>query len=165
MRKICEWCKNEFETKYPKTKYCSDKCRYEGWKKYIRERAKNKYHNDPEFKRKLNESSNNWRKSHNKEYNEYQRKYKPSWKRKQRLNKLNEIPKEALDFLVRIAEKQQTFTYIRKAKCEVPFCNTTINLVFHEISYSPLESVTLCAKHHSILHLSLLRGKKVKIRI
>lgn len=162
MKIICSICKHEFESNHPKAKYCSDECRYEAWKLYIKKRQKEKYHNDKEFRKKEKERGTKYRKNNRKKVNEYHRRYNKK-RRKERL--FTDLSKEELEFLTFIAERQQTFKYIRKSKCEVPNCGAIKNLVFHEINYSPLESVTLCAHHHAILHISLLKKKKVKIRI
>lgn len=63
-----------------------------------------------------------------------------------------------------LAERQQDANgfFIIASKCEV--CGSTENLLRHEISYSPLETVTLCASCHGILHHRFLKDKRVKPR-
>ena len=42
MIKQCKWCGKEFEPRHYSTKYCSDKCRKDFYRKYYRERYKHK---------------------------------------------------------------------------------------------------------------------------
>jgi hypothetical protein len=74
---------------------------------------------------------------------------------------------EQYEKLKSLADRQQDAHDFIKLKdyCEV--CGKTsleTRLVFHEVSYSPLEYVTLCYSCHSILHVRFLRFKRVKPR-
>ena len=71
---------------------------------------------------------------------------------------------EQLEKLKAIAERQQDFSQILilKEACEV--CGSKEHLLLHEVSYQPLETITLCSSCHGILHHRFLRNKKVKPR-
>lgn len=162
MMKQCDVCGKEFETNIQNKKRCSPECSNKAWNSYVKNRAYNLYHNNSEFKKTSNESSRKWQKNNREKCNKYHNKYSKD----HNLNKMIITDIES-KFLQNLADKQQVFTYVRKTKCEVPNCqNNSSNseLCFHEISYSPVESITLCAHHHALLHHRFLNGKKVKIR-
>jgi ribosomal protein S14 len=71
---------------------------------------------------------------------------------------------EQIEKIKAIANRQQDANEFFKInnKCEV--CGSIENLVRHEISYSPLETITLCASCHGILHHRFLKNKQVKPR-
>lgn len=168
--RICPICGERFETTHPHKKYCSEVCAKEAWRRYMRERTRLKWKISPLFRERHSKSHMKWQRKNRKKYNAYQRTYRKKWRKrnseKRRREMLNSLSKEEIDFLQNIAKEQQTFIYVRKAKCEVPNCKTpTKNLVLHEVKYSPIKTVTLCSRHHAILHHCLLRKKKVRIRI
>lgn len=83
---------------------------------------------------------------------------------KDRLNKPKFVLPEIEAKLRALAERQQDMSGFleKKPYCEV--CGKTKNLVIHEITYSPLESITLCRSCHSTLHLRFLHFKRVSPR-
>lgn len=155
--RVCDMCGCEFTPKVFTQKRCSEKCQKEGFRKYMRDYYRNKYHEDPEYRKKVYEKGQKWKKENMKKTNTYMRKYLKNWRREKFLA---ETDPKIIKFLKEIAKKQKSITLIRKTKCEC--CGDSENLVIHHISYSPVEIITLCSKCHSILHHCLLKRKKVK---
>lgn len=73
MKKPCEICGTIFKAKQSNHKYCSDKCRHEGWKRYINEYIKRRYREEPEFRKKMLERGKKRRLLKRDEINEYAR--------------------------------------------------------------------------------------------
>jgi len=147
MKMICEICKKEFRRR-GKQKYCSDKCRYEGWKHYLVKRYAEKENNA-----RLERIA----------YIERLRKQDSPY-----LEKLPDRPikisDSALQFLIEIAKRQQfTEGYVKKKTCEACGCSNK-ELVSHHVLYIPPEIVTLCHPCHTFLHINLLGKKRVKPR-
>jgi hypothetical protein len=71
---------------------------------------------------------------------------------------------EQIEKLRQLAKRQQDFSKVQKLKeaCEV--CGSTEHLLMHEVSYQPLETVTLCYSCHGILHHRFLKDKRVRPR-
>jgi predicted dithiol-disulfide oxidoreductase (DUF899 family) len=73
-----------------------------------------------------------------------------------------------MQFLKKLAEKQQEMPYIEIKKnkhFEASGCDGTEygkKLIIHHKSYSPIEVVTLCTSCHALLHHCFLNGKKVR---
>lgn len=145
---LCLNCGNEFRGRF-KQKYCSDKCRREGWKQYLA----NRYAKKEEIILKERIAYIRRLKSQNSSYLQTLPDYSP----------LNNVPMSVLNFLIELAQRQQFAPqYIMKDGCEA--CKSKTNLMGHHISYFPPEEVTLCSKCHDILHKQLLGKKRIKPR-
>jgi hypothetical protein len=103
-----------------------------------------------------------WKQYLSKRYNEIKKKDIEKRIEEER-NKPNYLHPEVKEFLIQLAKEQQfTSTYKLKDKCEA--CGSTENLLGHEVTYSPIKRITLCAKCHNYLHKNLLGGQRVKPR-
>ena len=138
--KKCEICGKKFKPR-GRQKYCSDKCRYKAWRKYLNERY--------EKKKRSQIQKNNER---------------LEWLKQNKSaipNHRTKLPSEILKKLIVIAKQQQYPSFYRKKqKCEV--CHSTEHLVTHHISYYPPIRITLCAKCHTYLHNNLLVRKRIR---
>ena len=143
----CEICNKEFAGHF-RQKYCSDECRYEAWKKYLRERYKIKQQKIiDEKKHRLEE----WKKNGSITANSVPYNGEP-------------LPSEVLEKLIELAKKQQYSNIFRRdEKCYA--CFSVNNLVLHHISYSPIITVTLCKRCHEYLHKRLLAKQRVAPRV
>ena len=145
---ICSICNQEFSGK-GRQKYCNDKCRYEGWKTYLRLRYAKKFQKE---KKEFEISESYFVKlSH--------RKFCKSKNR--RIIWTKEMSKK-MKYLV---ENQQFFPkYIKKKYCEVCGASKKIDskiiLYKHHIKYNPVVQITMCSSCHSFLHLALLQRRK-----
>jgi hypothetical protein len=75
--------------------------------------------------------------------------------------KVHPVPPEIEAKLMSLAEKQQDLNGFLQLKPNCEVCGSELNLLLHEISYSPLITVTLCRKCHCRLHTKYLKGHTV----
>ncbi len=81
---------------------------------------------------------------------------------KLKLEIISQTPKDISEKLQILANEQQDANGFKKLKPNCEVCGSTKNLLCHEISYSPLKTITLCAKCHGLLHHRFLKRKKVR---
>lgn len=147
---ICKNCGTVFWTKSrgKEPKYCSDKCRCEAWKKYMR-----KYMRRRRLNKKLKTGSLT--------IEEFDRKLAEFIRIEKNIIEWTDEMSERMTYLVTHQQFANNITLDNK--CWV--CESKENLVQHHVSYIPTDVKVLCRSCHEFLHKVLLNGRKCKPKI
>lgn len=149
MKTICPFCKKEFETRYKRKKYCSQRCCLDNWRTVNIEHFNELIRNAPSTKRRVQ-----WEKEHREIMNAKQREYRKKNRERLRIreNKWNKNNREK----VNAKRKAQYNIKIPNGQlCEV--CNERLAVNRHHPDYTqPLLVKFLCKRCHNKIH------KKIK---
>lgn len=90
---ICQICKSSFTLKKSNQKFCSPKCRKEGWKRYINIYVSNYYYSHPEYRERSIQFSRKRRENNKPLFREYSSKWRKDHKIIEKAHKIaSKIP-------------------------------------------------------------------------
>ena len=147
---ICIICEQPFwdRKRKNKPKFCSDTCREEGWKRYMkkymrRKRLVEKLRNQDISIEELDKMLGNF------------------IREEKNITKWTEDMSERMKYLVTHQQFAEDIPEIPKVECWV--CRSKEKLIIHHIKYYPIIEVKiLCRSCSEFLHKALLKGKKCR---